>query len=768
MSADRAGENRLAAETSPYLLLHRSNPVDWYPWGDEALARAKEEDKPIFLSVGYSTCYWCHVMERESFSDPAIAERMNRDFVCIKVDREERPDLDEIYMLATQILSHHGGWPNSVFLTPTLRPFFAGTYFPPLDVGGRPGFVTVLGSLAEAWRSRRRDVEEQAESVSDAMQRYLADQGSSTGDAISRVPMDRVLRDLEGNFDDLWGGFGAAPKFPSPANLMLLQEVAETEASAGSMLSKTLDSMARGGIFDQLAGGFHRYATDGEWKVPHFEKMLYDNGLLLEIYARQWARTADPEMARVARRTAEFLASEMTSPDGALWSAIDAETQGREGAFYVWRRVELEEALGSEDFGFLAPLFGFDGPPFFEDDRYVLHLPQRIEAQARRRRWALEELWAHIEPLREKLLEVRDRRQRPATDDKVLADWNGLAISGLAVAGRLLPEEELTRRAVAAADCVLARMRPEIAPLRHTWRAGSARVEAFLTDYAFLIRGLLELHDSTGDSRWLTEALGLAEEQEERLGDPHGGYFVTVASEDLPFRSKEIFDGALPSGNGIAVQNLVKLAELTSEERWLERARQSIIAFSSVLEQRPAAVKTLVVAAQRYRQMRVREAAVVESKGSPGSSFDLAEEGRQRVSAALAIGPAEAEGWQPFRLELEIHRGWHVYAPAGDDSTPSLRLLGEALEIRDLQWPAAEFLRLEGSHEAIPVYRGRLQIHGRLRAKSETPARLSVEFRPCDESRCLPAVRVELDMEAAAELAADPASSKLASSDESH
>jgi uncharacterized protein YyaL (SSP411 family) len=747
MNADKAGENRLAAETSPYLLLHKTNPVDWYPWGEEALARAKREDRPIFLSVGYSTCFWCHVMERESFSDPAVAGRMNRDFVCIKVDREERPDLDEIYMLATQILSHQGGWPNSVFLTPELRPFFSGTYFPPSDAPGRPGFVTVLESLAEAWRNKRHEVEEQADSVASAMQRYLADQSGPAVGSSAPAPMSRVLRDLERHFDSRWGGFGGAPKFPTPANLLLLLEVAEEDAAAGRMLSQTLDSMGRGGIFDQLAGGFHRYSTDREWKVPHFEKMLYDNGLLLEVYAREWGRTAEPEAARVARQTAGFLSTEMTSPEGAFWSAIDAETDGREGAYYVWRREELQDALGDEDFGFLAPLFGFAGAPFFETDRYVLNLPETMGDLARRRRVEPGDLLAHIQPLRAALLRVRSRRQRPVTDDKILSDWNGLAICGLAVAGRLLPDEEMTRRASDAAEFVLARMHPDGAPLRHTWRRGVARVEAFLGDYAFMIRGLLELHDSTGESRWLTAAVLLAEEQERRLGDPIGGYFVAAASDEVPFRSKEIFDGALPSGNGIAVQNLLKLADASGEERWVERADKAIGAFSAVLEQRPETVKTLLVAAHRFQQM-----GTYERRAAAAIPSDLEDESLQKISAILAIGLADAQGWQPFRLELRIEQGWHVNAPGGDESSPNLNLIGQDMEIRGLRWPEAEWLRLAGSFEAVPVYSGLLQIRGQLRAASPALARLSVEVQPCDERRCLPAARIELPLDAAVEL----------------
>ncbi|KAB2962664.1 MAG: thioredoxin domain-containing protein, partial [Thermoanaerobaculia bacterium] len=396
MAESPESSNRLARESSPYLRLHAGNPVDWYPWGGEALERARREDKPIFLSIGYSTCYWCHVMERESFSDPAIAAEMNRAFVNIKVDREERPDLDEIYMVATQVLSGQGGWPNSLFLTPKLEPFFAGTYFPPEDRHGRPGFPNVLRSMAHAWRERRADVEEQAGELAGAIRHHLDEIEPGRGELPGAELALRALEGLRRRFDATWGGFGEAPKFPTPSNLWLLAELAPSRADAAMMLGATLEGMARGGIFDQLAGGFHRYATDREWRVPHFEKMLYDNGLLLEAFAGEHARTGSGEARRVALETAAFLARELTSPEGAFWSAIDAETDGREGAYYVWSRAELEAVLGEEDAAFLAPILGFSGEPFFEGDRYVLHLPRPLDVAARERHTGVEELAAEV------------------------------------------------------------------------------------------------------------------------------------------------------------------------------------------------------------------------------------------------------------------------------------------------------------------------------------------------------------------------------------
>ncbi|MEO1368272.1 MAG: thioredoxin domain-containing protein, partial [Acidobacteriota bacterium] len=446
-----AKTNRLALETSPYLLLHQNNPVDWYPWGPEALERARDEDKPIFLSVGYATCYWCHVMERESFADAGTAQVMNEHFINIKVDREERPDLDEIYMAATQIFNQRGGWPNSVFLTPELTPFFAGTYFPPFDDQGRPSFRTVLRSMQHAWRERRGDVEEQAAELERAMRDMLEERGRPTPEVPGAAVVATSMAGLGERFDAEHGGFGGAPKFPMPPNLHLLLDLAEDgDAEAGAMLTLTLDRMARGGIYDQLAGGFHRYATDREWKVPHFEKMLYDNGQLLELYARDYGRTGDAERERIVRETAHFLARELTGEHGGLLSAIDAEVGGREGAFHAWTLEQIVDAVGEEDASFLAPILGFDGAPFF-DGEYVLHLPEGLATQAEQRRLDADELRAQVKVLEGRLLEARERRPKPLVDDKVLTDWNGLTIAGLATAAALLSDGDLLAQADRAA-----------------------------------------------------------------------------------------------------------------------------------------------------------------------------------------------------------------------------------------------------------------------------------------------------------------------------
>ena len=728
-------ENRLAESTSPYLLLHRHNPVDWYPWGPEALEKARAEEKPIFLSVGYSTCYWCHVMERESFSDETIASYLNEHFVSVKVDREERPDLDEIYMVATQLMTQHGGWPNSVFLTPELRPFYAGTYFPPEDRHGRPGFPTLLQGIVQAWRERRPELREQARRVAAAMKDYLA--GSREGGDRGPRPegVEAAYQGMRRQFDPEWGGFGGAPKFPSPANLFLLLEIAD-RPPAREMLETTLDRMARGGLYDQLAGGFHRYATDREWKIPHFEKMLYDNGLLLEAYSLAHERWPTPQRERVIRETAAFLAREMTSEDGALWSAIDAETDGHEGAYYVWTRAEIEEALGEEDAAFLAPFYGFQGAPFFEGSHYVLHLPRTMEEQAAARKIAPQELWKDIGPLRDRLLEVRNRRERPLTDDKVLADWNGLAIAGLATAGRVLEDPGLVEQAVRAARFVLAHHRGD-GSLRHTWRAGEAAIDAFLGDYAYLVHGLLSLHEATGAAYWLEEAEALTDEMIERLETPEGGFFAAASAPDLLFQSRDVYDDALPNPNAVAVLNLIDLSERTGEPRWRDRALAALVALGPAADAQPMAARTLILAGMRYR----RTPGEGDAGDTPRSveATDPDSLAARVVEARLRVEEPAEGGWRPFSVELEIEEGWHLNAnPASEETLVPTTLGAEGGELRDVRYPPGEILDPEAA-SSISVYRGTVTIEGEWRAPEGGGVILF--YQPCDDRRCLDPVR---------------------------
>ena len=737
MSEKSDRTNRLAGESSPYLLLHQHNPVDWFPWGDEALSRARELERPIFLSVGYSTCYWCHVMERESFSNRETAELMNAQFVNIKVDREERPDLDEIYMTATQIFSGHGGWPNSVFLTPELEPFFAGTYFPPDDRGGLPGFPRVLRSLAEAWKSRKDEVAEQAAGLSGAMRKYLEERAEVGTEPPLPAVAERSFELLERRFDSRWGGFGSAPKFPTPSNLLLLEEMAEERPRAAQMLTETLDRMAAGGICDQLGGGFHRYSTDERWLVPHFEKMLYDNALLLGLYARQWARTGDEESARVAVETAGFMNRELSGPDGEFWSALDAETDGHEGAFYVWTRDELLEVLGEEDFGFLAPIYGFDREPNFEAQYHVLHLPTSLASQGERRRKTTAELLEDMAPLRRRLLETRSSRPALLTDDKVLADWNGMAIAGMAVAGRLLPDPALAERAEAAARFALDRLRPE-GVLRHSWRDGRFGRPAFLSDYVHLVRGLLELAEASQSERWLAAAVELATEQEERLGDERGGYFGAAESPELLYRSKELFDGATPGANALATLNALELAERTGEAVWRERAERALIFFAPLVEGHPEGARLMTVAARRFG------GAVTTSGSAAPAAETLRDQAPQVVTASLELDPAGDGGERTFRLALEIAEGWHLYAHGVEGGLEPTRLGASGAELNGVRYPEGLPTELAPGDE-VAIYEGSVEIVGRLGPGSE--ARLVLTCQPCSGDRCLAPLRLEVPVD---------------------
>jgi hypothetical protein len=731
--------NRLAAESSPYLLLHAHNPVDWYPWGQEAFERARDEDRPIFLSVGYSTCYWCHVMERESFSDPEIARAMNDGFVCVKVDREERPDVDEIYMTATQLLTRSGGWPNSLFLTPRLEPFFAGTYFPPREGLGRPGFPQVLQALREAWLLRRGEVEQRARAVAEAMEGSLA--GTRQGRREMPAPdvASRLQSELGTRFDPEWGGFGPAPKFPSPSNLAFLLDRAE-DTDARRMLVVTLDRMARGGIMDQLGGGFHRYSTDAAWLVPHFEKMLYDNAALARLYAEAAPLAAGMGFDRVARLTLDFVLSELTSPEGAFLSAIDAETDGHEGAYYTWTEADLESELPAADRALFRTVYGLDGPPTFEGERYVLHLPAPWEEQARRSGLGTRELDRRLEPGREALRAARARRETPLIDDKILTDWNGLMIGAMARVGALLGESRYVDCATRAAEFVLGRLRDDTGGLLHVYRQGRASVPAFLDDYAFLIEGLLRLHEAGGEDRWVEVAVRLAEEQERRLGDPEvGGYFAAGDDPSLLFRAKPAFDGAVASGNGTAALNLIELGHLTGERRWAERAEAAVLGFGEGVAQAPYANVTFVRAIlQLQGRTPIATAEPVAAAGTSGPSAveSLEEEGRDAVEVEGRLGSGEDEVWKPFTIDLEIRRGFHLNAnPAGDRALVATSVAGVLGPVRNVRYPDGE-----PGPQGAAIYCGRVRIEGEVERRGGGAAAVELAYQACDERRCLPPV----------------------------
>ncbi|HUW64686.1 MAG TPA: thioredoxin domain-containing protein [Spirochaetia bacterium] len=569
MSSHTAGKpNHLAGEKSPYLLQHAHNPVDWYPWGEEAFARAKKEDKPVFLSCGYATCHWCHVMAGESFEDPGVAAFLNDHFVAVKVDREERPDVDMVYMTACHLVSGSGGWPLSVFLTPEKAPFYAGTYFPPESRWGRPGLLQVLQILRQNWSQRRPDLEKAGREVLQAVEAHYRPAASQEPDPHI---LDRAYQQLDGSFDPVWGGFGPAPKFPSPHNLLFLLRYFRRsgEARALAMAEKTLQAMYRGGIYDHIGYGFARYSTDERWLVPHFEKMLYDNALLAMAYLEAQDATGNTAYGTVARQIFAYALRHMTSAEGAFFTAEDADSEGEEGKFYLWTPAGVKDVLGQDEGDFFSQAFDISPQGNFEGQ----NIPNLIQSRA-----GLfgEPSQDRLEASRAKLFTARQRRVAPGKDDKVLTAWNGLMIAALAAGTRILGDQTYAFRASRTADFLLERLRPGDRLLAR-YREGDAGIPAYLDDYAFLAWGLLELHQATGGEEYLLEAATLTRQMQDLFGDPDGGFFFTGRdAQDLPVRPREAYDGAMPSGNAVAVMNLLRLDYLTGDPDFHKAARHNL------------------------------------------------------------------------------------------------------------------------------------------------------------------------------------------------
>ncbi len=575
--------NRLAQEASPYLRQHAENPVDWYPWGEEALRAAREADKPILLSIGYAACHWCHVMAHESFEDPETADLMNRHFINIKVDREERPDLDSIYMSAVVALTGQGGWPMTVALTPDGRPFFGGTYYPPTPRHGLPAFRQVLLALAEAWQERRGDVEGSAGEIADHLrQTALAETLGSSG-ALNDDLIDQALNGLLRSFDSRLGGFGRAPKFPPSMTLEFLLRVYAGRGDSMSlhMAERTLEAMAHGGLYDQLGGGFARYSTDERWLVPHFEKMLYDNALLARVYLHAWQVAGKPLYRRVVEETLDFVRREMRHERGGFYSSYDADSEGEEGKFYVWTADEIRAALGDEAARFMAAYGVSEGGNW--EGHNILHVAEDLTG--------LGDL-SGLKEARLKLFNIRARRVPPGLDDKVLTAWNGLMLAAFAEAGRVLDRPDYTATAVANAEFLYATMRRDDGRLLRSWQAaaGDARYNAYLEDYAFLADGLLALYETTFDPRWFAWARELADLMLAHFSDPAGGFFDTSDDhEALLHRPKDVQDNATPSGNGMAAHVLLRLGLFTGEGRYWDTAERMVAGLYEPMARYPGA-----------------------------------------------------------------------------------------------------------------------------------------------------------------------------------
>ncbi|WZO95880.1 DUF255 domain-containing protein [Isosphaeraceae bacterium EP7] len=769
--------NHLAGETSPYLLLHAHNPVDWHPWGPEALAKAKAQGKPIFLSIGYSACYWCHVMERESFTDPAVAKLLNEHFVCIKVDREERPDVDQIYMSAVQILSDGGGgWPLSVFLTPNGLPFFGGTYFPPKPANGQPSFTQVVNGMREAFRDDRKQVDAAAEGLTQAVRKALA------ADAGRRVAPTRALAasgvpSLAETFDPDFGGFNYAPnaprrpKFPEPTNLLYLVDQHRRTAPKGlpvgpdgklarpkpepnaplPMVQTTLDQMARGGIRDHLAGGYHRYSTVRDWSVPHFEKMLYDNALIASALLATSEVDPDPRWQAEARSIFAFVARSLTSPEGAFYSSLDAETDGEEGSYYVWTRAEVDALLANPaDSDLFALAYGLDGKSNFEGNRYVLREPASRAKLAAKLSLTPEALEARLAPLRSKLLAARDRRKAPPLDDKVLTSWNALMISAYADAHRLTGDPSYRLAAERAADFLLTKMRTPEGKLLRTSRGGQAKLAAYLEDYAFLAHALLKLHASTDDPKRLAQARDLTDRMIAEFSDPKdGGYFFTADThESLLTRTKDPFDNALPSGNSVAIHALVNLAAATHESSYLDQADKALTAFGAILTRNPTGAPWMLAGMDAYLDARpATDTAAAATPIKPAQSV---------VQATATATPAEIAPGASLTVTVTLtHKpGWHTYANPSttDTARPTTLTLapGETATLTDVTYPTGQRLKSTPlGQPPVEVYEDQVTLTATLTLPPETPAgdrtiHLKLAYQPCNDRACLAPATLDL------------------------
>lgn len=618
--------NALAGESSPYLLMHAHNPVNWYPWNEKTLAKAKSEDKPIFLSIGYSSCHWCHVMERESFLDKEIAAFLNEHYICIKVDREERPDVDDIYMHALLRVKGSGGWPMSMFLTPEAKPFFGGTYFPARDGerGSRLGFLTIVTRIEKHFREDRTLIERDADKLTEATRQMLASRKPVEGLPIQRAWTGEAINELAILFDPKYGGFRfqpsnpKIPKFPEPSNLFFLIDwlqrpinqpgLPDRGKEVRRMLETTCERMMLGGIHDHLGGGFHRYSVDRFWAIPHFEKMLYDNGQLASVYAEAYAQTQRDDFRRTTEGILDFVSRELTDPAGGFYSSLDAESEGEEGKFYRWAKEELQSLLTKEEFERFAIVYRINEDPNFEEDYYAPQLKQSLAKHAEAMNLTEAKLEALLQPIRKKLFDARAKRIRPLLDHKILTAWNGLMIRGYADAGRILKRQDYIDVAVAAANFALKELVTKEGRVQRTYTKGTAKLNGYSIDYACLINGLLAIHRATGDQQWLTKADQLQKKHLDLFWDTNGGFFYTSSDHEvLIARTKKQNDGAMPSSNSVAAENLYYLGQQLKNSAYIEKAKQTVLAASPMLTRTSQSAPRLLITSAKFLESAEEE-----------------------------------------------------------------------------------------------------------------------------------------------------------------
>lgn len=773
--------NRLARETSPYLLLHAHNPVDWYPWGPEALEKAKKEGKMIFLSVGYSSCYWCHVMERKVFMNEAIAKTLNDNFVCIKVDREERPDIDDVYMTALQVYYQaigapaSGGWPLSMFLTPEGKPLAGGTYFPPEDTDGATGFPTVLERLTDLWSTKKEQMEGNAEILANETRRVMRPKMALKPVEANLALVLKSFEAVAGSIDPDFGGVdfspqrAKGPKFPTPAKLLFLQEMLkrQPQPEIADLLDLTLMQMACGGIRDHVGGGFHRYSVDRQWQVPHFEKMLYDQAQLTDVYVNAYVATQNKLYKQVAEEILEFVSRELTSKEGGFYSALDAETNGIEGEFYVWESRDIDKVLGESAAAF-KEAYHVKELSDFEHGNVLRLSPKQLPGPARGISLGGAAPSDEFSTARQKLLQVRNQRPKLLRDEKILVGWNGLMIGAFARAGAALNQPEFIRTAEKAALFVMGNLRDQQGRLLHTYTAGQSRLNAYLDDYAFVIDGLIALNNATGDVKWLRAAKQLQDDQLKMFRDEAGGafFFTSHDHEELLARTKNCYDGVLPAGNSVSARNLIKLAKLTGDQKYRDEAQTIVDFFASNLEQNPRGLTVLALAIadmvpveEPKTQSAVATPKVVAQAGGkapPANESPLVQASNQKeeppkkdehvsAQAYLSVDKLPAGSSCQVVVVVKIAKGWHVNAnPPMPDYMIPIKVNWKSknkVQLTEIKYPKGTAFRFKDSDEDVMVHEGEVHIRGTLEIPKEAGGltedmEVNVTYQACNEEGC--------------------------------
>ncbi len=722
--------NRLILQDSPYLIQHAHNPVDWYAWGEEAFAAAKKLNKPIFLSIGYSTCHWCHVMEKESFEDVEIADYLNKHFISIKVDRERRPDVDETYMNAVMLMTGSGGWPMSSFLTPEGKPFFGGTYYPP-EV-----FFGLVQKVVSVWNLQNKSLYEQGERVAEAVARLTKVKTDTAG--LSDSAVSNAVSGALSTHDDFQGGFGSAPKFPRESLLFLLLDEAERTGHQETLdaIKITLDAMARGGIYDQVGGGFHRYSTDNEWLVPHFEKMLYNQALLSRVYLRAWRLTGNPFYKRIAEQTLDYVLRDMTAAEGGFYSATDADSEDEEGVFFLWNPQQINEVLAKSDARLILELYGMSEQGNFEGSN-ILHLPASLEAFADQKGMEYHSFLQRVDSIRERLYQAREKREHPLRDDKILTAWNGMMISAFAEAGMLLNEPRYTGAAVKAAEFIWRYNHKATGDLWRVHLDGSSSILAQQQDYAYYAEALLHVYDATGSASWLQRAKAITDTMLDLFWDKEGGgFFMAGAQQQLTAMGRPRdggSDGSMPSGNSVALHVLQKLKVRTGRFEYDKKANALLASFAGHINQAPGSFGYMLTAASEFK------AGELDALGYAG-------QGGVRLKARQHEG-------ERVMVEISIPHGWHINSntPVQEGLIPprvSLNKHARDWQIGKVRYPAATMAKLGFQSEALSLYQGDIQIQIDVKAGKDASRILSLQLgiQACNDRICLPPEKVLLNL----------------------